>query len=71
MVRDPIAGPGLEDDLQPLDEAIAVFRNRNAEGPEVAGNRAPANTELDAAVEQEAGATPSFASKMEDISFID
>src|ERR1700722_2906163 len=50
MVRNAIGGPGLQDHLQALDETIAVLGDRNAEALEVAGNRAPADTELDAAV---------------------
>src|SRR6185437_12007993 len=29
---DPIAGPGLADDLEPLNKAIAILGNRNTEG---------------------------------------
>ena len=50
MVGDPIACPGLADDLEPLAEAITVLGNRNAKGPEVIGHRTPADTELDATV---------------------
>jgi hypothetical protein len=50
VAGDPIAGPGLPDDLEPLNNAIAILGNRITEGAKVVRHGVAADTELDAAV---------------------